>query len=232
MSPTEIQPCESPQRGEKMKKSPFIGYYDYWVALTYLSILSAVLGVYFAFDGNIKAAIICMMFSGLFDTFDGRVASLKERDNIQLSFGIQIDGMADLISFGVLPATILYSLGQDGGSFGINNALIPAIYVLATFIRLAYFTATETASENTQEERAYFQGLPTTSVALLIPIVYSICYVLQAPMFMAFSVMLAVISVLFVLRVKIPKPRMKMQIALCLIGLGVLIVMQILGGLL
>ena len=213
-----------------MKKSPFIGYYDYWVALTYFSILSAVIGVYFAFEGNIKAAIICMMFSGLFDTFDGRVASLKKRDSIQLSFGIQIDGMADLISFGVLPATILFSLGRDSGSFGITHAIIPAIYVLATFIRLAYFTATETTSENTNGGRAYFEGLPTTSVALLIPIVFSICYVIQAPLFMVFSIMLAIISVLFVLRVKIPKPRMKMQIVLCLIGVGVLIAMQILGG--
>jgi len=215
-----------------VKKPPFIGYYDYWVVLTYFSILSAVVGIYFAFDGNIKYAIFCMMFSGLCDTFDGRVASLKKRDNVQLNFGVQIDGMADLISFGVLPAAMLYSLGQINGSFGITNAIIPAIYVLAAFIRLAYFTATEAESKDDNGKREYFEGLPTTSVALLIPIVYSLSNVLQASLFSVFSVMLAVISVLFVLRVKVPKPSMRTQIILCLAGVAILISMQIIGGIL
>ena len=215
-----------------MKKSPFIGYYDYWVVLTYLSILSAIVGIYFAFDGNIKYAIFCMMFSGLCDTFDGRVASLKKRDNVQLNFGVQIDAMADLISFGVLPAAMLYSLGLINNSFGVTSAIIPAIYVLAAFIRLAYFTATEAEQKDDNGKRAYFEGLPTTSVALLIPIVFSLSNVLQAPLFTVFSVMLAVISVLFVLRVRVPKPNMRTQIILCLAGVAILISMQIIGGIL
>jgi len=215
-----------------VKKSPFIGYYDYWVVLTYLSILSAIVGIYFAFDGNIKYAIFCMMFSGLCDTFDGRVASLKKRDNVQLNFGVQIDAMADLISFGVLPAAMLYSLGLINNSFGVTSAIIPAIYVLAAFIRLAYFTATEAEQKDDNGKRAYFEGLPTTSVALLIPIVFSLSNVLQAPLFTVFSVMLAVISVLFVLRVRVPKPNMRTQIILCLAGVAILISMQIIGGIL
>ena len=213
-----------------MKKSPFIGYYDYWVALTYFSILSAVTGIYFAFNGNIKTAILCMMFSGLCDTFDGRVASLKKRNNVQLNFGVQIDAMADLISFGALPAAILYSLGQSNGSYGIANAVIPAIYVLAALIRLAYFNATEAEQKNGNGKRDYFEGLPTTSVALLIPIAYSVCNVFGAPLFIVFSVMLAIISVLFVLRVRIPKPRMKTQIILCLAGLLILFILWFFGG--
>jgi len=215
-----------------MKKLLFIGFFGYWVILTYLSILSAVIGIYFAFNGNIKSAIICMMFSGLCDTFDGRVASLKKRNNIQLNFGVQIDAMADLISFGTLPAAILYSLGQSSGSFGIANAIIPSMYVLAAFIRLAYFTATEAESQDDNGKRAYFEGLPTTSVALLIPIVFSVCNVIQASLFIVFSVMLAIISVLFVLKVKIRKPRMRTQIILCLTGLAILIIMQFIGGIL
>ena len=215
-----------------MRKSPLIWFYGYWVVLTYLSILSAVAGMYFAFDGNIKTAIVCMMFSGLCDTFDGRVASLKKRNNVQLNFGVQIDAMADLISFGVLPAAMLYSLGQSNGFFGIANAVIPAIYVLAALIRLAYFTATEAEQKGDNGKRTYFEGLPTTSAALLIPVVYSVCNVIGAFLFPVFSVMLAAISVLFVLRIKIPKPKMRTQIILCLAGLSILIIMQIIGGIL
>jgi len=213
-----------------LNKSPFIGYYGFWVILTYLSILSAVVGIYFAFEGNIKTAIVCMMFSGLCDTFDGRVANLKKRNNMQLYFGIQIDAMADLISFGILPAVILYSIGQNNNSFGITNTIIPAIYVLAAFIRLAYFTASEAESKGDNGKRAYFEGLPTTSVALLIPLGYSLCKVLQASFLTVFSVMFAIISVLFILRVKIPKPQMRTQIFFCLTGLAILIIMQIIGS--
>jgi len=212
------------------EKNPIIGYYDYWVVLTYLSIISAVVGIYYAFDGNIKTAILCMMFSGLCDTFDGRVASLKKRNRIQLNFGVQIDAMADLISFGALPAAMLYALGQAGGSFGITNAIIPAIYVLAALIRLAYFNATEAEQKDDNGKRRYFEGLPTTSVALLIPLMYSLCNILGASLYAAFSIMLAVISVLFVLRVKIPKPKMRTQIILCFVGLAVLSAMYLIGG--
>ena len=208
-----------------LKKALFIGYYGYWVALTYLSIISAVAGIYFAFSGEIKTAILCMMFSGLCDTFDGRVASLKKRDSVQLSFGIQIDAMADLISFGVLPAAMLYSLGQSHGSFGIIDTVIPIIYVLTAVIRLAYFNATEMEEKDENGKRAYYEGLTTTSVALIIPIMYSACNFFRISHFFVFSVMLAIISILFVLKMKIPKPKIKTQIILCLAGLFMTIIM-------
>jgi len=208
-----------------LKKSLFIGYYGYWVALTYLSIISAVAGIYFAFNGDIKTAILCMMFSGLCDTFDGRVASLKKRDGVQLSFGMQIDAMADLISFGALPAAMLYSLGQSRGSFGLTDAVIPVIYVLTALIRLAYFNATEMEQKSDNGKRAYYEGLPTTTVALIIPIMYSACNFLRVPHFLVFSVMFAIISVLFVFRMKIPKPKISTQVILCLAGLFMFIIM-------
>lgn len=214
-----------------MRKSPFIGYYGYWVVLTYLSVLSAVVGIFFAFNGNLLISVICLMISGLCDTFDGWVASKKDMDNLQVNYGIQIDAMADLISFGVLPATMLFSLGQNyDGLAGIVVIIIPGIYVLAALIRLAYFNATKAAQKG-DNTREYFEGLPTTSVALFTPIVLSVCNVFQVPFFPVFSAMLAVVSVLFVLRTKVPKPRMKEQIILCLVGLIILIALHIIRGL-
>lgn len=55
-----------------------LGVYDYTVILTYLSIISAIVGIIFSFTPQlILAAIICLMICGLLDAFDGKVARSK-----------------------------------------------------------------------------------------------------------------------------------------------------------
>ena len=64
-------------------------------------------GILFAFEGQLWAALGCLMFSGVCDMFDGKVASTKkERTRSEKRFGIQIDSLSDLVCFGVLPAVI------------------------------------------------------------------------------------------------------------------------------
>ena len=85
----------------------FIGFYDYTVVLTYMSLVSAVLGMVFAHKGLFGAAMLCLFFSGFCDAFDGTVARTKKnRTDTERKFGIQIDSLSDLIAFGVLPACI------------------------------------------------------------------------------------------------------------------------------
>ena len=78
-----------------------IGFYDYTVILTYLSLLSAVTGIGLAVAHHPLLAILCLMFSGLCDMFDGRVACTKKnRTAEQKGFGIQIDSLCILRSSG------------------------------------------------------------------------------------------------------------------------------------
>ena len=56
-----------------------IGFYDYTVILTYLSLASSTLGIFLAINGNPLGAIWALLFSGLCDLFDGRVASSKKK---------------------------------------------------------------------------------------------------------------------------------------------------------
>ena len=91
-----------------------IGVYDYTVLLTYLGFASGVFGIIEAFNGRIFPAIICLMFSGLCDMFDGKVARTKKKRTVEeRHFGIQLDSLSDLVCFGVLPAVIGYSLGLN-----------------------------------------------------------------------------------------------------------------------
>ncbi len=225
---------DSPKKNEQIK--PIIGYYGYWVILTYFSVISAVLGIHFALDGNIGYALICLMISGVCDAMDGRVARLKKRTDREKSYGIQIDALADIISFGILPAVIGYASGpyyltQNYGSFGILiNTVIFCMYLLAAVIRLAYFNVVETELQTMNEKRIYYEGLPVTSVALIIPIIYSICALFNSSLSVVYNILLVLLSVAFVLRIKIPKPRGRAQIYLCLIGLPVIIYIFLFGG--
>ena len=90
----------------------FIGVYDYTVIVTYLSLVSGVVGMSLAFQGKIGAAIICLAISGICDMFDGVIARTKKnRTQDEKNFGIQIDSLCDAISFGVFPAVLCYHMG-------------------------------------------------------------------------------------------------------------------------
>ena len=86
-----------------------IGFYDYTVILTYLSLLSGASGIIVCLNGigHPYLGMFFLLFSGLCDTFDGKVArSKKNRTSQEKLFGIQIDSLSDLVAFGVLPACI------------------------------------------------------------------------------------------------------------------------------
>ena len=219
-----------------VKERPVIGYYGFWVILTYLGVITAVFGIRFALEGNIRYALICLMIAGICDTFDGRVASLKKRTDREKNFGIQIDALADIISFGVLPAVIGYYMSQinhltpSSGFFGVINTIVLSMYLLTALIRLAYFNVIEAELQNKNEKRTYYEGLPVTSVALIIPFLYSVFDIFNISLAAVYNILLVFISVLFVLKIKIPKPRGRSQLILCLIGLPFIIYILLPGG--
>ena len=142
-----------------------IGFYDYTVILTYLGFASGVFGILMAINGHTFIAVLALMFSGLCDMFDGKVArTKKKRTKEEKSFGIQLDSLSDLVCFGVLPAVIGYKLGLD------KCYLIPVVilFPLAAMIRLAYFNVLEILRDGNGPVKEYI-GLPVTSAALIFP---------------------------------------------------------------
>ncbi|MCL2391081.1 MAG: CDP-alcohol phosphatidyltransferase family protein [Oscillospiraceae bacterium] len=204
-----------------------IGYYGIWAALTYLSIVSAVLGMFLALNGNLGFAIVCLMISGLCDMFDGTVARMRHRTENQESYGIQIDALADIVAFGVFPVVIGFSAGahlifynNTGLGLGFSIA-IGSVYILAALIRLAYFNAQEIELKTKGERRTYYEGMPVTFVAILIPLVYAICLIFEIELAHVYNVMLLIIAAAFLLRIRIPKVRGRYLLAFLLIGLPI-----------
>lgn len=194
-----------------------IGIYNYTVILTYLSVCSAVFGVLLAFEGNSFGAIVCLMASGLLDMFDGKVARIKKRNREEINFGIQIDSLSDIIAFGILPVAIGYSIGMNEWYY----LPIAFIYVLGALIRLAHFNVHEEEIAKTKKGRSTtFIGLPTTSVALIFPLVYYLKDFFPNIFTYIFAASLLIVGLLFVLNAKfINKPDNKKMFLLIIVGL-------------
>lgn len=146
-----------------------IGFYNYTVVLTYIGLASSVLGIFTAFDGKPSMAVICLIISGICDMFDGKIARTMDRTQMEKRFGIQIDSLCDLVSFGILPAAIGYSLT----GYKISVILVYTLYILAAVIRLAYYNVTEEIrQDNESGEREYYEGLPVTNITIIVPILF------------------------------------------------------------
>lgn len=182
-----------------------IGFYDYTVILTYLSLVSAVGGMVLSARGSFTGAILCLVASGICDAFDGIVArSKKNRTEDEKAFGIQIDSLCDVVSFGVFPAILCYHMGVNG----VVGYLCMAAYVLCAVIRLAYFNVMEEKRQRTEGGcNKVYRGLPVTSVSIIFPIVYIVSIFLPEGIVpILLHVMLAVTAFLFILDFSVKKP--------------------------
>lgn len=198
-----------------------IGYYNYTVILTYMSLVSSVLGMFFAMgmsgSVNPEYAIICLMISGLCDMFDGKVARTKKnRSESEKQFGIQIDSLCDAVCFGVLPSVIGYSVGMKSWC----DVPVLVMFPLCAVIRLAYFNvAEEERQKQTSDVRKVYEGLPVTSVALILPLLYSFHKDIGSEWFpTVYGGALLIISVAFITRFKVKKPTMKTMITFIIVG--------------
>ena len=183
----------------------FIGFYDYTVILTYMSLISAVLGTIFAHKGIFGAAMLCLFLSGFCDAFDGKVARTKKnRTDDEKAFGIQLDSLCDVVSFGMAPAFSLYCMG-------VNSAIgmvILCCYCVCAVIRLAFFNVQEAKRQQVESgSNKYYRGLPVTTSAMIFPLFYLLRSLLPGRVFVVMlHILMAVTAFLFVLDFRVKKP--------------------------
>ena len=201
-----------------------LGFYNYSVILTYIGLASSVFGITQVLDNGHATAIafLCLLFSGICDLFDGRIArAMKNRTDQEKVFGIQIDSLCDLVCFGVFPAVIGYSYGFNYG-LGLISAIM---IVLGAVIRLGYFNVMEEERQrNTTEHRKSYKGLPVTSVAMVLPLLYIGHTSIPKYAFpFVFQGFLILISILFLLKINVRKPSLKG--ILLLFTMGIIIIL-------
>mgnify|MGYP002716927035 FL=1 len=118
-----------------------------------------------ASQGRFTAACIAIFVAGILDGIDGRVARLT---NTQSEFGVQYDSLADLISFGMAPALVMYhwslmGLRIDGPTLGKIGWLGAFLYAACAALRLARFN-----SQVATVDKRYFVGLASPAAAGLM----------------------------------------------------------------
>ena len=185
-----------------------IGFYSYTVVLTYLGLASSAIGMILTFQGFAKYALFCLAFSGLCDMFDGKVARMKkDRTEDEKRFGIQIDSLCDVVCFGAFPMILCYSIGTRGPA-GIS---ILVFYLIAGVIRLAFFNVMEEKrQEETDEARKYYQGLPITSIAIILPLFCTLRPLLGHRFLSELHICILTVGLLFIINFPLRKPGWKM----------------------
>jgi CDP-diacylglycerol--serine O-phosphatidyltransferase len=142
----------------KSDNKPKRGIYLLPNVLTTFGLFSGFFAIILATKGQFTESAIAIFAAMLWDGLDGRVARLT---NTQSDFGAQFDSLADMVSFGVAPAMLVYFwMFSDIGKVGWIGSFV---YVAGAALRLARF--------NTQigiADKRYFQGLPSPAAAALI----------------------------------------------------------------
>lgn len=181
-----------------------IGFYDYTVVLTFLSLVSSVFGMTQAMDGHFQIAIGCLAVSGLCDAFDGKVARTKKnRTEDETMFGIQLDSLCDVICFGAFPAMICYLLGVRGYLGGIALSY----YCVCAVIRLAYFNVLEIRRQQSDDPgEKVFHGLPVTTIAIILPLIFLLEFLMPERVFSLVLIgMLFAVGTCFILDFRLKK---------------------------
>ena len=122
---------------------------------TTMSLFCGFLALVFAYNNQIEYCIWAVLIAVIMDGLDGKVARMTGTTS---SFGLNYDSLADLVSFGVVPAFVVYQLAHGMGS---RIALASsAIYVICGALRLARFNV-----QVRSEESHGFVGMPIPAAA-------------------------------------------------------------------
>lgn len=205
-----------------------LGVWDYTVILTYISFASAGIGIFCAISMRLPWAIFFLACSGLCDMFDGKIArTKKDRTEDEKKFGIQIDSLCDIVCFGILPMVICFKSGMKH----ICSVIILVLYGLAGLVRLAHFNVMEEKrQEQTDSDKKYYHGLPITSMAIALPLLYVLSPLLpgRRVFLVLMHILVMVVGALFIVDFKLRKPTVLEMVLLAgVVALSVVILIFI-----
>ncbi|PKK84711.1 MAG: CDP-diacylglycerol--serine O-phosphatidyltransferase [candidate division Zixibacteria bacterium HGW-Zixibacteria-1] len=116
------------------------------------------LAILSVFEGEVTTACWLIVLAGFLDILDGKIARLSGTVS---DFGVELDSLADFLSFGVAPAVIMYVVKLS--SMGKWGWAISIVYIMAASYRLARFNLLAQT-----DEKKEFLGLPTPGAAMLL----------------------------------------------------------------
>jgi len=192
----------------------FLGTYNWAGAVTFTGLILALAACWLSYHHQLSWAVVCLIYSGLCDLFDGWVARRFNCSAAEAAFGLQIDSLADMAAFGLTPVVILLHSGMDAWF----DFPFLALYLCAAAMRLAHFNQSRTGG---QAAASHYTGLPVTYAALVFPLV--LLLVRHFPSTVLHWIIrgtIAMMAILFVLHVPIAKPKGKAYAVFVILALG------------
>lgn len=125
-------------------------------SITSMNLLSGIIGVIFCFHGRLDIAFLLMLLASVFDFCDGLAARVL---GAYSPVGKELDSLADVVSFGVLPSIMLFLLSYNSNGLCVW-CVFPALIAIHSALRLAKFNLDERQHES-------FIGLATPSCAMI-----------------------------------------------------------------
>jgi len=117
---------------------------------TLLNLFSGFLAVTQTAEGNFQNACWLIVLAGFFDALDGMMARMTRSQSL---FGVELDSLSDIVSFGLAPSFLVYEFGlRDAGPLGLIVSSLPAV---CGAVRLARFNV-----RSADEPKEHFEGLP------------------------------------------------------------------------
>jgi len=176
--------------------------------------------------GEFYRAAWFIVFAGILDTLDGRVARISGTGT---RFGAELDSLVDIVSFGVAPAFLMYQVEFASG--GPAAWIFCYFYVMAAAIRLARFNVTQAGRAKT-----HFIGLPSPAAGMTLATYYPFTQTeLYAslhgvPWHLALTFLMIALTILMVSNVHYPTlPRAGFRTVNGLLGLALIVVILVFG---
>ena len=129
---------------------------------TLMNLFCGFLSILLVHEGNLVTGAWLIVLAGMFDALDGFMARLT---NSTSEFGVELDSISDVISFGAAPGFLIYNFALH--ELEIVGVLLSALAPICGAIRLARFNV-----ESKIKQLSYFRGLPTPAYAIMLVAFY------------------------------------------------------------
>jgi CDP-diacylglycerol--serine O-phosphatidyltransferase len=184
-------------------------------ALTLAGLGAALASALLSTSHQAPFALAALIVAGLCDLFDGLVARRLRRTEEEARFGARLDSLVDACSFGFAPTLLLYEVGLRSPP---ELALI-GLFAGCAVWRLAYFDTVGIATEGSAR---YYTGLPTTFVALVLPLACAAGFLGAAYLRQCAAVAALLLAIAMVSPVRVRKPGGAAYGVLLLVAIGLI----------
>ncbi len=204
----------------------FLGNLHQSNVIILLRLFFGAVGVGFAVINETHYALVSLIIAAIIGIFTYRLGATFEQDEAQASFALELDVLADMVVYGLLPSALIVQLTFQS----LWGVFIMALYLLAVAIRLAHFNRSERYLGELPANA--YKGLPLQATAIVLPLVSFLGYLMSLEVFQyIWALVFIALGIGFVITYPIPKIPNKYLLPLAGLGILIIILLIVLGSL-